>query len=281
MTEKEFPLLPITSSETIYKIKHYKILPTSKYLLLICSYPKSGTTWLQNIIFQLATRKTRTSLSHISDFSPFFESDKTFQNIRNLNKIHKNFRLEIFNTHLWPEMLPDGDHVKYIYITRSPEDVCLSFYKHLVNMKIKDGGFDGSLDEFVTDFLGGRAPFGSWDVHLNRWNRYRNKKNILFLNFESLKKNLENNLKDINHFCGFDELESEEMKNVLEKVSFKYMKKNVKTFEPKSVEWREKENDFQFVRNGKIGEGKEVLQEKWGKEFDKLKLRAKQESIET
>ena len=43
----------------------------------MCSYPKSGTTWTQNIVYTLATRGER-ELTHISMCAPFYEIDSTW-----------------------------------------------------------------------------------------------------------------------------------------------------------------------------------------------------------
>ena len=66
------PLLPITSTTTITNCKYYQ--PTND--IFIASYPKSGTTWTQNIVFQLLAARNATPLTHISDFAPFFEVDR-------------------------------------------------------------------------------------------------------------------------------------------------------------------------------------------------------------
>jgi hypothetical protein len=43
------------------------------------SYPKSGTTWTQYIVYTLATRGER-ELEHISMYAPFYEIDATWDN---------------------------------------------------------------------------------------------------------------------------------------------------------------------------------------------------------
>ena len=44
--------------------------------MFVCSYPKSGTTWMQAILAQIVTDLERDStFAHVSEVSPFFEID--------------------------------------------------------------------------------------------------------------------------------------------------------------------------------------------------------------
>jgi len=68
------PLLPISSLATISMCKELKLRDDDVF---ICSYPKSGTTWMQHIVTTLLTRGAHPAEGeHISEFSPFFEIDR-------------------------------------------------------------------------------------------------------------------------------------------------------------------------------------------------------------
>ena len=64
------PLLPITSDQTVKNVAN---MNASDDCIFICSYPKSGTTWTQNIVYQLLTNGA--PLDHISNYCPFLEAD--------------------------------------------------------------------------------------------------------------------------------------------------------------------------------------------------------------
>ena len=68
------PLLPITLERTI---RACATLPLDANTIFACSYPKSGTTWLQNMLYELCVKGER-PLDHISQYCPFFENDKTW-----------------------------------------------------------------------------------------------------------------------------------------------------------------------------------------------------------
>ena len=113
-------------------------LKLDKNTVFICSYPKSGTTFMQNIVFHVVTKGAR-ELDHISNYAPFFEDDKTWsfesgeaQLRKDIQKFQREIKWRMFNTHLWWSMLPKNGDAKYIYVVRNARDVCCSFYHHLV-----------------------------------------------------------------------------------------------------------------------------------------------------
>ena len=197
-TPQPMPLLTISSRQTIDKCRNFPLLEKDVY---ICSYPKSGTTWLQHIILTLIlldnhesnvrksleepllSLKSRPSSEappmyrHVSDYAPFFEIDAHWEEneARNVPWIcsnHSQIGRRIFNTHLRFNMLPslkaDANSTtgssKFIYIIRSPLDTCTSFYAHLSNQV--EGGYEKSMDFFFSEWMNGKIPYGSWDDHV-------------------------------------------------------------------------------------------------------------------
>ena len=67
------PLLPITSSTTILKCKE---LPLRASDVFICSYPKSGTTWTQQIVLSLILADKRYAPANTTAAAVLAKRDK-------------------------------------------------------------------------------------------------------------------------------------------------------------------------------------------------------------
>lgn len=122
------PLLSISSPETIQKCASLPLRPND---IFICSYPKSGTTWMQHIVLSLLFQHQQqeqteskstanhsvvpTFYSHVSEYAPFFEIDPHWNNndddhaddlVPWIQENHARIGRRIFNTHLRFDMLP-------------------------------------------------------------------------------------------------------------------------------------------------------------------------------
>lgn len=266
----EMPLLSISSPATIDKCAKF---PVQSSDIFICSYPKSGTTWTQHIVLSLlllhkqkcsgAFHSTPTNLtySHVSDFAPFFEIDPHWDDdnkglIPDIQKRHEQLGRRVFNTHLRGDMLPQPIELgKFIYITRSPLDACVSFYHHLSHQV--EGGYQNSLDDFFKEWIHGTLPFGSWIDHYGSYSTLVAKKQVLHLSYEEMVMDLPKCVDALIVFLELDDLlTKDDVKDILPSFEFKTMKNNLHKFQPKSVTWK---NDFLFLRKGRVGDYKNHL----------------------
>jgi hypothetical protein len=158
--------------------------------LFLASYPRSGTTWLQMILYQLTTAGDM-NFQHISELIPFLERALTMGH--NLNTLNPP---RIFKTHLPYRMLPKGP-CKYIYIARDGRDVLFSYFHfHKSHM-----GYKGTLASFFEAFIQGQVGYGSWFQHVAEWQKHASDPNVLFLQYEDLAQDLSVWLPRIAEFC--------------------------------------------------------------------------------
>jgi hypothetical protein len=56
-------------------------------------------------------------------------------------------------------------------------------------MKVEDGGFEGTIDDWMREWCAGKIAFGRWCSHLKSWLPVEDKR-VLFLTYEELKADL-------------------------------------------------------------------------------------------
>ncbi|CAL1273227.1 unnamed protein product [Larinioides sclopetarius] len=154
--------------------------------IVISSFPRSGTTLLQHIIFLLLRGgKPADHISEVLEAIPFPEQDGFLDGVQPLAiKSHLPFRL-----------IPFSNDIRYVYIARNPKDVCVSYYHFLKDLP---GYSIKSFDEFYEAFLSGELPYGDILDHNLEWYEASSKySNIFFITYESLVKKKEEVVKDL------------------------------------------------------------------------------------
>jgi hypothetical protein len=208
------------------------------------------------IVYQLLSRGDE-SFNHISDYSPFFEVDRTWESDKvasHYSTNHDALGWRVFNTHLRWEVMPKGAKARYIYMYRSPMDVCASFYHHLSNQSEADGGYVGSFEQFVIDWVENRVPFGTWSGHLRSWNVAREDKSysesLLFVRYEDMVGDLSSCITRVASFLGLD-ADPAVVSLIMPRLTFGGMRARAQQYQPVSVKWK---NNFQFIRKGVVGD---------------------------
>lgn len=147
--------------------------------IFIVTYPKCGTTWTQYLILSILTDGHPPKT--VVDFmlaSPFME-------MMGAEGADRMPRPGLLKTHLPFNLQPYSPQAKYIYVTRNPYDVCVSFYYHLKGMTPKT--VDVAFSKYCKLFIEGKTCFGDYFDHLLSWYAHRNDPNVLFFTYEQLK----------------------------------------------------------------------------------------------
>jgi hypothetical protein len=226
--------------------------------LFIVTYPRSGTTWMQMILYQLATDGSL-EFEHIYQVCPYFENSlgmkSGFANVP---------APRTFKSHLTYRQIPKG--CKYVYVARNGKDVVTSYF-HFSRSHL---GFRGTFDEFFDQFVRGKVESGSWFDHVQGWWAHRDDPNVLFLHYEDLLDDLDDCLRRIAAFCDL-ELELSRIPSIRERCSFAFMKAHENKFDHQmGMLWEQGVQWKSFIRQGRAGEGADRLSTPQAALFDQI-----------
>ncbi len=226
--------------------------------IFVVTYPRSGTTWTQMILYQLTT-EGKMDFPHITAVCPWFE-----RSLKDGTAYDALPAPRVFKSHLSYGKIPKGP-CKYIYVARDGRDVAVSYY-HFYTTHMR---FQGTFDEFFERFLQGRVGYGSWFRHVRGWWRHRDDPNVLFLRYEDLTADLPGCLRRIAAFCGL-EIAPARWPGILERCSFAFMKRHEAQFDPLTAMLYE--HGFRpnsHLRQGQAGAGGGQLSPRQARQFDR------------
>jgi uncharacterized protein (DUF362 family) len=226
--------------------------------IFLVTYSRSGTTWMQMILYQLTTDGSM-DFPHIYEFCPWFEAS-----LRSASGFEGRPSPRLFKSHLPYHRIPKGPG-KYIYVARNGKDVAVSFFHHYRT----HNGYQGTFAEFFDQFMAGKVAPGSWFEHVKGWWRHRHDPNVLFLRYEDLVGDLEGSVRRIIAFCGFD-IAPERFPTILERCGFAFMKRHESQFDPVlGTLWEQGVQLNAFIRKGRTGDWKDTLSPEQAARFDK------------
>jgi hypothetical protein len=229
--------------------------------IFIVTYPKSGTTWLQMIVYQLTTDGAM-DFAHVDEVAPFLEM-VLMPRGRQISDLRTTPR--IVKSHLPYHDIPKGPG-RYIYGIRNGLDVAVSYHHHA--RKYMSGLKHLSLDEFFGRFMAGEVPYGSWFEHVAAWLRNKDRLNVLVVTYEELSADLEAGVKRIADFCGIT-IDPAAMPRILERCSFAFMREHDARFAlptgapPPTPAAPEPA----FIRRGQVGGWRQELDERFLSDF--------------
>ena len=230
-----------------------KKLDTSINDTFLASFPKSGTTWLLNIVFHLMGEGKDNK--RVDDIVPWLDCDPY--------SVKPCGAKRYFKTHVPFSWLPYNENAKYIYVARNPKDVAVSFYYFLEHMQDQVIGYKKEntieMSSFIDYFGQSRVLYGCWWEHVMSWYQASlTKANVLFITYEEMSKNIESVISQIAAFMN-KSVSDDEISGIAEKCTFKSMKNDKKS----SMAYCKN-----FWRKGKCGDHVNFFTEEQIKIFD-------------
>ncbi|XP_038636594.1 sulfotransferase 1C2-like isoform X5 [Scyliorhinus canicula] len=220
-------------------VKNFQAKPDD---LLIATYPKSGSTWMQEIV------------------------DLISQN--GIELIEKMASPRMIKTHLPIQLVPKSfweQDCKAIIVARNAKDSLVSYFHfhrtcHLVPEP-------GAWREFFQRFMNGKVNRGSWYDHVKGWWEAKDKHRILFLFYEDIKENPRREILKVAEFME-KVLEEDVIEKIVHLSSFKVMKDNPMANYTTLPTGIMNQNISRFMRKGEVGDWKNHFTVAQNEDFD-------------
>ncbi|KAI4807546.1 hypothetical protein KUCAC02_027349 [Chaenocephalus aceratus] len=219
-----FPLLPVRGIPLINHIANswdtiwaFRPDPSD---ILIATYPKSGTTWTQEIVDLLLHNGDADACKRAPtpERSPFLELVAPPPILSGIDQSSRHICL--FSCCL----LHFGKNkCKTIYVACNAKDNMVSYY-HFDCMS-KTQPEPGPWEGYISKFMRGELAWGSWYDHVKGYWKEREKRNILYLFYEDMKENPRREVERIMNYLDLS-LSDEVISRIVELTSFEIMKEN-------------------------------------------------------
>ncbi|XP_011706111.1 PREDICTED: sulfotransferase 1C4-like, partial [Wasmannia auropunctata] len=168
-------------------------------------------------------------------------------------------------SHMPFDLLPTvvNSTCKIIYVSRNPKDVVVSWY--YFQKTITHISFQGTFGQFCNNFMNNHTLCSPYWEHVKEAWAIKHRKNMLFLFYEDLIKDLQGNVKKIAAF--FDKsYNDEQIAKLVEHLKIENFRKNPMVNQPFSPNVIQPE---MFIRQGMTGRWKEMFTPEIEERFNK------------
>ena len=246
--------------------------------IVVATYAKSGTTWMQQILAQLIFNGAENL--EISKVSPWVDfrlmPPEVIAGLEDL--AHRRF----VKTHLPVDALVFSSKAKYLYIGRDGRDAAWSFFNHYRNLTedrrsaMNDApGLVGpplprcpeEVHEFYrTWFAENGKPIWPFWENIRSWWAIRALPNVKLVHFNDLKADLSGSIRDIAGFLGIA-IDEARFPDIVAHCTFDYMKAHAERMAPRGGEsWVGGARTF--INKGTNGRWRDTLSAEEVKAYD-------------
>uniref|UniRef100_A0A7N4PC45 Sulfotransferase n=1 Tax=Sarcophilus harrisii TaxID=9305 RepID=A0A7N4PC45_SARHA len=238
--------------------------------LLITTYPKSGTTWMSEIMDLIKNDGFAEKQKNIpiTERIPMLESAAPGILPTSTDVLEKLPSPRFVKSHLPIPLLPKNfweSNCKVIYVARNAKDVAVSYY-HFDRMN-KFHPDPGTFAEYLEKFMSGNVSYGHWHEHVISWWEKKKDHPILYLFYEDIKEDPKREIKKVMQFLGkkFDE---ETLDRIVQHTSFESMKDNLMVNYKSLPTSLMDHNISPFMRKGIAGDWKNYFTVAQNEKFD-------------
>jgi aryl sulfotransferase len=238
--------------------------------IIIATYAKSGTTWLQQIIGQMLYGGDPEL--EVAELSPWLDLRVPPKAVK-LPIVEAIAERRFLKTHLPVDALVFSPKAKYIYVARDGRDVVWSLYNHhananatwygalndtpgLVGPKIAPPPAD--IRQYWHEWLDQDGfPFWSFWDNIRTWWAIRDLPNVHFVHFTDLKRDMPGEMRKIADFLDI-KVDPSRWDAILEYCSFDWMKHNATKSVPLGGAFWDAGAEV-FINKGVNGRWRDVL----------------------
>ena len=212
--------------------------------IIIATYAKSGTTWVQQIVSQLIFDGQEEL--NVAEMSPWLDLRVPPKEVK-LQAVEAQTHRRFLKTHLPVDALIFSDKAKYIYIARDGRDVVWSLYNHHANanqawyeaLNDTPGRVGPPIEPPPADIVvyfrewleKDGYPFWSFWENIKTWWNIRDLPNVHLLHFEALKRDMPGEIRRIADFIDIS-ISEERWEALVEHCTFDYMKRHATASAP-------------------------------------------------
>lgn len=249
--------------------------------IVIATYAKSGTTWVQQILGQLLFNGNPDL--QVAEMSPWLDMRVPPKDVK-LPLVEAQTHRRFLKTHLPVDALRFSPQAKYIYIGRDGRDVVWSLYNHHVNANqtwydvLNDtpgrigppiGRPPADVREYWHEWLArdGHPLWPFWENVRSWWN-IRGLPNVKLVHFTSLKRDMPGEVRQIAQFLDIP-IDETHWQAILEHCSFEWMKRNATKSVPLGGAFWDAGAEV-FIHKGVNGRWSDTLTAEESAEYERL-----------
>uniref|UniRef100_A0A670Z9M7 Sulfotransferase n=1 Tax=Pseudonaja textilis TaxID=8673 RepID=A0A670Z9M7_PSETE len=254
------------TAENLDLLRNFKAQPND---LLICTYPKAGTTWMQEIVdmVQHGGNKQKCARGPIYNRIPFI--DLFPMKPISSGEVLMIGSLVLSELACFLEDISLLDNNISLYARNIKDTIVSYFHFHRMNQRMPE---PGNWDQFLENFLAGKIAWGSWFDHVQDWWKAKDHHPILYLFYEDIKEDPAREIQKVAHFLDF-ELPDPLLKEITEHTKFETMKNNPMANYTTRPAFLMNQALSPFMRKGVVGNWKEHLTVAQNEKIDEISSR--------